>query len=73
LIDRDGDSMAVKNRLKEILDDRGIKQSWLASRSNMTKATLSNIINNRHNPNVEVAIKIAIALDMKVEDIWNVY
>jgi len=64
--------MAVKNRLKEILDERGIKNVWLADKAKINNSTVGNIIKNRHNPNVEVAIRIAKALDMKVEDIWEV-
>jgi len=64
--------MAVKNRLKEILDERGTKNVWLADKANVNNSTLGNIIKNRHNPSIEVAIKIARALGMKVEDIWIV-
>lgn len=60
----------VKNRLKEILDERGSKQVWLASKSGVNNTTLSNIISNRHNPSIEVALKIAKGLNLKVEDIW---
>lgn len=62
----------VKNRLKEILDERGIKNIWIADKAQVNNSTIGNIIKNRHNPNVEVAIRIANALNMKVEDIWNV-
>ena len=65
--------MAVKNRLKEILDSKGIKQVWLAEKANIDKSTVGNIIKNRFNTNVEVAIRIAKAVNMKVEDIWEVY
>jgi len=64
--------MTVKNRLKEILDERGTKNVWLAEKANVNNSTLGNIIKNRHNPSIEVAIKIARALGMKVEDIWIV-
>ena len=64
--------MAVKNKLKEILDERGIKNVWLAEKAKINNSTVGNIIKNRHNPNIEVAIRIATALNMKVEDIWEV-
>ena len=64
--------MTVKNRLKEILDERGIKNVWLAEKAKINNSTVGNIIKNRHNPNIEVAIRIATALNMKVEDIWEV-
>jgi len=64
--------LTVKNRLKEILDERGIKNVWLAEKAKINNSTVGNIIKNRHNPNIEVAIRIATALNMKVEDIWEV-
>ena len=64
--------MSVKNKLKEILDERGIKNVWLAEKAKINNSTVGNIIKNRHNPNIEVAIRIATALNMKVEDIWEV-
>lgn len=62
----------VRNRLREILDERGIKQTWLAEKAGIDKSTIGNIIKNRFNTNVEVAIRIAKALNLIVEDIWKV-
>ena len=62
----------VLNNLKMILDERGIKNVWLAEKAGLNNSTIGNIIKNRHNPNVEVAIKIAKALNLTVEDIWTV-
>jgi len=64
--------MAVKNRLKEILDERGIKQNWLAEKANVTKQTISNLIKNRFSVSLEIAMKISKALDLKVEDIFYI-
>lgn len=62
--------MEVKNRLKEILESRGIKQSWLADRVGMTRGTMSNLVNNRYQTSIEFAFVIADVLDMDVKDIW---
>lgn len=64
--------MSVKNRLQNIIEERGIKNIWLAEKAGVNNSTVGNIIKNRHNPNVEIAIKIAQALNMKVEDIWEI-
>lgn len=66
------DVMAIRNRLKEILEERGTKQSWLAEKAGINKSTIGNIIKNRFNTNVEVAIKISDALEMDIKDIWEV-
>jgi len=64
--------MTVKNRLKEILTERGIKNVWLAEKAGINNSTVGNIIKNRHNPNGEVAIRIAKAHNLSVEEIWSV-
>ncbi len=62
--------MAVKNRLKEILESRGIKQSWLAEQSGITKQTMSSLIKNRYSTSMDVAFKIAKVLKLEVTDIF---
>jgi DNA-binding XRE family transcriptional regulator len=61
----------VKNRLKEILSDRGIKQVWLAEKVGIDKRTLSNIISNKYNTSLDVALKIAYVLDLTVNEIFE--
>lgn len=51
--------MVIKNRLKEILDERGIKQSWLAEKVGVTRQTMSNLIKNRYTTSMEIAFKIS--------------
>ena len=52
--------MVVKNRLKEVLDERGVKSIWLANQVNVTKQTVSSLVNNRFNPSLELALKNGI-------------
>ena len=63
----------IENKLKDIIDERGIKQIWLAEKSKVSKATLSNIVNGRHLPSVEVAIRISKAIKIPIEEIWIVH
>lgn len=63
-------NIIINNRLKDILQDRGVKQIWLADKLNVSKATISNIINNRYNTSLETACKIALILNLKLEDIF---
>lgn len=60
----------VKNRLKEILDERGIKQSWLAKRCHLQRATISNIVNDRFSTSLDAAFLIALALNLDITDIF---
>ncbi|MBN3451421.1 transcriptional regulator [Clostridium botulinum] len=63
--------MTVKNNLKEILKDRGIKQVWLAEQVGVNRKTLNNTINNKYNPSLELALKIAEVLNMSIHDIFK--
>jgi len=60
----------VKNRLKEILDERGIKQNWLCKQVGVTKQTMSNLINNKFTTSMDIAFKIAKVLNMNIYDIF---
>ena len=62
--------MTVKNRLKVILDERGIKQNWLAEQVGITKQTMSNLIKNRYTTSMDIAFKIAKVLSMEITDIF---
>jgi putative transcriptional regulator len=64
--------VAIKNRLREIIEQRGIKQKFLADQSGVNEQTLSNCINNRFNLSLENAIKIAKVLNMPVEELFIV-
>jgi putative transcriptional regulator len=63
--------MTVKNRLKEILDKKGIKQIWLAEQINISPKTLNNIIGNKYNTSLEVALKISKILDIDIQEIFE--
>jgi len=60
----------VKNRLKEILREKGIKQSWLAEQVGLHRGTLNNVISNKYNTSTEIVMKIAFILNMKIDDIF---
>jgi len=62
--------LTVKNRLKVILDERGIKQNWLAEQVGITKQTMSNLIKNRYTTSMDIAFKIAKVLSMEITDIF---
>lgn len=64
--------MAVKNRLKEILEERGIKQTWLAEKAGIDRSTLNFVISNKKSTNLETGMRIARALNLKVEDIFEI-
>ncbi|PET77562.1 transcriptional regulator [Bacillus sp. AFS001701] len=62
----------MKNRLKVIFAERKIKQTEFSELVGINNSTLSLIVAKEdHSPTLKVAMKIAKALDLKVEDIWS--
>jgi putative transcriptional regulator len=59
------------NMLGEILKEKGIKNQFLADRLNITKASVSNYVNNVHQPSIRVLYQIATILNINVTDLLN--
>jgi putative transcriptional regulator len=57
-------------KLKDILDERMMKQSALAKRVGITETTMSKIVKGETEPKLSTALKIAEVLGMSVHDIW---
>lgn len=53
--------------LKAIMDSRGINQKWLAEAAHTTEATISRYVNGVHQPNINLVVDIAKALDVSVD------
>lgn len=68
-MDKEGD-LVVYNKLKTILSEKGVKQNWLADQVGLTKSTMSNLINNRHQTNIEIAFNIADVLNMRIDEVF---
>jgi transcriptional regulator with XRE-family HTH domain len=57
------------NRIKEILDKKGIKQKWLAEQLGKSFNMVNAYAHNRSQPPMEVLYKIAELLDVDVKDL----
>jgi len=57
------------NRIKEVLDEKGIKQTWLAERLGKSYNMLNGYVQNRQQPRLEILYKIANILDVDVKDL----
>jgi len=55
------------NRIKEVLEDKGIKQKWLAEKLGKSYNMLNGYVQNRRQPSLEVLYKIAQILDVEPE------
>lgn len=59
-------------KLKKILDERGMKQKFLAEKAGLTEGTVSAICKGKTtDPRISVCHRIAKALDMTIEEIWQ--
>ena len=57
------------NRIKEVLQDKGIKQVWLAERIGKSINVVNGYVQNRQQPRLEVLYKIAETLDIDVKEL----
>ena len=51
------------NRIKEVLEERGIKQTWLAERLGKSFCIVNSYVCNRRQPGLEVLFEIAKILN----------
>lgn len=57
------------NRIKEVLDEKGIKQTWLAERLGKSYNMVNSYVKNRQQPRLEILYEIARILDVEVKDL----
>lgn len=54
------------NKIKEVLDRKGIKQTWLAEQLGKSYNMVNSYVQNRQQPRLEVLNKIAKILDVDI-------
>src|SRR5712691_7161297 len=64
-------SDGIENRLRDFRLGRGLSQSQLAGRAGITRQAVNGIESSHYVPNTAVAIKLAAALNCRVEDIFH--
>jgi transcriptional regulator with XRE-family HTH domain len=57
------------NRIKEVLDEKGIKQTWLAEQLGKSYNMVNSYVQNRQQPRLEILYEIARILDVEVKDL----
>jgi putative transcriptional regulator len=57
------------NRIKEVLEEKGIKQTWLAEQLGKSYNMVNGYVQNRQQPRLEVLYDIAKILDVEVKDL----
>lgn len=57
------------NRIKEVLEQKGIKQTWLAEKLGKSYNMINTYPQNRQQPRLETLMKIANILDIDVKEL----
>lgn len=57
------------NRIKEVLEEKGIKQIWLAEKLGKSYNMVNAYAQNRQQPRIEILYKIAKILNVNAKDL----
>ena len=57
------------NRIKEVLEERGIKQTWLAEQLGKSFCIVNSYVCNRRQPSLEVLFEIAEILNVNPKEL----
>ena len=57
------------NRIKEVLEERGIKQTWLAEKLGKSFCMVNSYVCNRRQPSLEVLFGIAKILNVNPKEL----
>ena len=60
----------MQNRIKQLRKQAGLRQEDLAQEMGVTRQTIIAIENNKYNPTLELAMKLARRLDLHVDEIF---
>lgn len=60
----------MKNRIKELRKSKGYRQEDLAAALGVSRQTIIAIENNKYNPSLELAMKLARYLQTTVEQLF---
>ena len=57
------------NRIKEVLEEKGIKQTWLAKKLGKSFSIVNAYVCNRRQPSLETLFQIAEILGVEVKEL----
>ncbi|WP_027399414.1 helix-turn-helix transcriptional regulator [Anaerovorax odorimutans] len=61
----------MKNKIRELRKSIGLRQEDIAKELGVTRQTINAIENDKYNPTLELAMKLARLLKTTVEDIFE--
>ena len=60
----------MKNNIKQLRKEQGFRQEDMATKLGVSRQTIIAIENDKYNPTLELAMKIARLLGVRVEEIF---
>lgn len=57
------------NRIKEVLEEKGLTQIWLAKKLGKSYNMVNSYAKNRRQPSIEILFQIAEILEMEAKDL----
>lgn len=60
------------NRIKEVLQEKGIKQTWLADKLGKSFNMVNDYCNNRRQPTLEILFQISEILNVSPKDLLDI-
>ena len=64
------DELILKNRLKEVRQEKGLSQAALAELVGVSRNTISSIETGQFNPTAKLALILCIALDQRFVELF---
>jgi putative transcriptional regulator len=61
--------LVIMNRIKEVLEEKGIKQTWLAKKLGKSYNMVNGYVQNRKQPSIECLYKIAEILNISAKEL----
>lgn len=59
----------MMNKIKQVLEEKGVKQTWLAEKLGKSLNMVNSYARNRCQPSLETLYKIADLLDVEIDDL----
>lgn len=60
----------MRNDIKRLRKEAGLRQEDLANKLGVSRKTIIAIENDKYNPTLELAMRLALQLDKRVEEIF---
>lgn len=61
----------MKNKIKELRTKMGLRQEDVANQLNVTRQTIIAVENDKYNPSLDLAMKLARLLNTTVEELFQ--